>query len=266
MTAMHVESRGRGAPLLMLHGWGMHGGMWGAAVGKLAACSLVHCVDLPGHGYSGPLRHGHSLDDLVHTLAARFDAPFALCGWSLGGLVALRWAELYPHQIEKLVLVSSTPCFMQRQGWNCAMPAGTLQVFANSLAEAWRPTLLRFLSLQVQGSDDPRAALAGLRASLLLHGEPQLEALQDGLALLRETDLRESLQHIVQPALVVAGERDTLTPFAAAKYLAQAMPNARLVGMEGAAHVPFLSHTQRFVEHIEDFLNEQASGMNGFGP
>lgn len=238
----------------MLHGWGMHGGMWGETVNELAAHARVHCVDLPGHGYSAPLPAEYVLDDWVQVLAARFDAPLALCGWSLGGLVALRWAELYPQQITKLVLVASTPCFVQRPGWNCAMATDVFQKFARSLAQDGQAMLLRFLSLQVQGSDTARATLASLREKLPQRGEPHQMALQDGLALLRDTDLRQNLQNIRQPALVIAGECDTLVPFAAAQYLAQTLPNARLISIAGAAHVPFLSHPKKFMDHVADFL------------
>lgn len=260
--SLHVKSHGSGMPLLMLHGWGMHSGMWGGAVEKLAVRAQVHCVDLPGHGDSAPLPQGHTLDDLVHVLAGKFEEPLALCGWSLGGLVALRWAELYPQQITKLVLVASTPCFMQRPGWGCAMPADIFQAFARSLTQAGQATLLRFLSLQVQGGDIARATLAMLRDKLLQRGEPHQMALQDGLALLRDTDMRPALPYIAQPALVVAGERDTLVPFAATEYLARTLPDARLISIAGAAHVPFLSHTRYFVNYVEDFLYEQALDKN----
>ena len=52
MAAMHVESHGSGAPLVLIHGWGMHGGVWDNVVPQLAQHFSVHCVDLPGHGYS----------------------------------------------------------------------------------------------------------------------------------------------------------------------------------------------------------------------
>lgn len=56
MTAMHVDSYAgadaSGAPLLLIHGWGMHGGMWGGVAEKLAKHFNVLAVDLPGHGFS----------------------------------------------------------------------------------------------------------------------------------------------------------------------------------------------------------------------
>ena len=49
---LHVDSYGSGAPLLLIHGWGMHGGMWGGVAEQLAEHFRVLVVDLPGHGYS----------------------------------------------------------------------------------------------------------------------------------------------------------------------------------------------------------------------
>ena len=50
--SLHVEVTGQGKPLVMLHGWGMHGGIWGDTVRRLAQDFEVHNVDLPGHGAS----------------------------------------------------------------------------------------------------------------------------------------------------------------------------------------------------------------------
>ena len=52
--ALHIEARGDGPPLVLLHGWAMHSGVWGALVPRLAQRHRVHAVDLPGHGYSAP--------------------------------------------------------------------------------------------------------------------------------------------------------------------------------------------------------------------
>ena len=52
--SLHVDSHGSGAPLLFIHGWGMHGGMWGGVAEQLAEHFRVLAVDLPGHGFSVP--------------------------------------------------------------------------------------------------------------------------------------------------------------------------------------------------------------------
>lgn len=253
--SLHIKTQGTGAPLLLIHGWGMHSGMWGQVAEQLAQSHTVHCVDLPGHGGSESCRP-YDLDTLVKNLGAKFDGPLILCGWSLGGQVALRWAQLYPAQVEKLVLVATTPCFVQQKNWSCAMAADTLQDFAASLLQNHAQTLKRFLALQLRGSENERELLLDLRARLFAHGEPDVAALQGGLDILRDTDMRGQLPQIAQRTLLIAGERDTLTPHAATAYMSQAMPNARLQVVEGAAHAPFLSHPHVFMQHLKSFLNE----------
>ena len=261
MTVLHVEKYGSGAPLLLVHGWGMHGGMWGSVVEKLAEEICVYVVDLPGHGQSEKGEEGQekggALDVIVSALTERFPMPLNVCGWSLGGQIALRWAAREPLKIQRLILVSSTPCFVKRDDWQCAMAAETLAGFADALTENYAQTLRRFLALQVRGSDNERELLVSLRAALFSRGEPDLNALQAGLEILRDCDLRGSLSIITQPTLVMAGERDTLTPPQASQYMAAQLPDARLATVKGAAHAPFLSHPEIFVEQIKSFLHER---------
>lgn len=253
--SLRVETQGKGAPLLLIHGWGMHGGMWSQIAAQLSLSHQVYSLDMPGHGGSTTCTP-YDLDTVVHRLKDRFDEPLTLCGWSLGGQVALRWAQLYPAQITKLILVSTTPCFVQQEGWSCAMDGETLQVFAESLLQNHAQTLRRFLALQVRGSEHERELLSDLRAQLFAHGEPDVTALQGGLGILRDTDLRAFLPQLLQPTLLLAGERDTLTPLAAMAYMENLMPASRLASIKGAAHAPFLSHQQIFMEHLTSFLNE----------
>ena len=263
---LHVEQYGSGAPLLLVHGWGMHGGMWGSVVDKLAEEFCVYVVDLPGHGdsrattasspHGGGLGRGlDSLDFIVSALTEKFPMPLTVCGWSLGGQIALRWAAREPLKIQRLILVSSTPCFVRRDDWQCAMAAETLAGFADALAENYAQTLRRFLALQVRGSDGERELLVSLRAALFSRGEPDLNALQAGLEILRDCDQRADLPNMTQPTLVIAGERDTLTPSQASQYMAAQLPHAKLAMIEGAAHAPFLSHKEEFVMQLKIFMD-----------
>lgn len=267
MDGLHVDryaytgAGDSGVPLLLIHGWAMHGGMWQGVAEKLAQHFNVLAVDLPGHGYSRGQRtedrgqrFAERLDEIVDTLSVQFNEPLTVCGWSLGGQVALRWAMCYPQQVQRLILVSSTPCFVRRAGWDHGLSVAVLQEFSTALRQNYAPTLKRFLALQLRGSDRERELLSAMRDTLFARGEPDLDALQAGLEILRDCDLRDGLPSITQPALIVAGERDALTPLAAAQYMAEHMPDAQLVGIAGAAHVPFLSHPDEFVKHLVKFL------------
>jgi pimeloyl-[acyl-carrier protein] methyl ester esterase len=255
---LHVEGSGSGKPLVLIHGWGMHGGMWDGVAAQLAAQYRVHCVDLPGHGRSAALEHTEgtsALDATARALSDHFDEAVTVCGWSLGGQVALRWAALAPQQVERLILVASTPCFATRDDWACGIATDVLQQFAADLMRDCPATLRRFLALQLRGSEHERELLQALRESLFSRGEPDLNSLRAGLEILRDTDMRAALPAIRQRTLVIAGERDRLTPPAASAHLAQTLPRAHLAEINGAAHVPFLSHPQIFVAHLTDFLH-----------
>ena len=247
-AALHVESVGAGPPLVLLHGWGLHGGLFAPLLPALARRFRTHVVDLPGHGHSAsvaPL----SLDAMVDAVARSVDTgrePLAVLGWSLGGLVALRWAAVDRPRIARLALVATSPRFVAGPGWPHAMSGETLARFGDEFAASWKLTMQRFLALQVHGSDDGRATLATLRGRLLERGEPSRAALAEALRLLATTDLRASAGAIDAPALVVSGERDVIAPPAAGAWLADAMPRARYAGIAGAAHAPFLSHRAAF--------------------
>jgi pimeloyl-[acyl-carrier protein] methyl ester esterase len=254
--SLHIEVKGQGEPLVMLHGWGMHSGIWSDAAAQLAQYFQVHCVDLPGHGASAPL-DVFTLDSVVDRLAAQFDRPVSLCGWSLGGQIALHWAMREPEKIKRLVLVTSTPCFAEREDWLFGMPQHILLQFAADLEKSHAATLRRFLGLQMRGSELEREVLALLRERLFSRGEPDMDALRGGLGILLDADLRDLLPEIKQPTLVIAGERDKLSSPQASNYLAQKLANAREVEIKGAAHAPFLSHREEFVRHVMNFLDER---------
>ncbi len=255
--SLHVDWHGNaGSPLLFIHGWGMHSGMWGNALDTLSERYAISAVDLPGHGYSRKNGKARTIDEVVDQLSMQFPGPRAVCGWSLGGQIALRWAERHPEQVDRLVLVSSTPCFVQKEDWRCAISAKTLADFSDALMQDYAGTLRRFLALQMRGSENERDHLSSLRQSLMGRGTPDMDALQAGLEMLRDVDLRSVLPKVHKKTLVVAGDRDTLTPLAASEYIADKMPDARLSAIAGAAHAPFLSHLEEFVKRVTEFLHE----------
>ncbi len=265
--SLHVETQGSGDPLLLIHGWGMHGGVWEEVAHKLAADFQVFSVDLPGYGFSVGRDSSRCdgdvgvnpdlpLDAIVGQLASQFTQPLAVCGWSLGGQIAQRWAAREPDKVRRLILVTSTPCFRTREDWSCAMAGEVLAQFAAELEKSHHTTLRRFISLQLRGSESERELATMLRERLFSRGEPDRDVLRAGLDILRDADLRSELVNIGQPTLVIAGERDKLTPPAASTYMAKAIPHARLVEVKGAAHAPFLSHPDYFVELIKSFLHE----------
>ena len=211
---VYTRTTGSGPDLVLIHGWGLHGGIWDEFVPLLETDFRVSCVDLPGHGRSD-WQGEATLDAMVDALLDAVPGPAAWLGWSLGGLLASRAALKRPAQVSALVMLASTPCFVRRPGWQSAMLPALLDTFAAELQADYSQTLNRFLSLQVRGSANASQTLKALRAKLLAHGEPSTAALQAGLDILRTADLRDQVFGIHCPVMLIMGERDMLVPVSA---------------------------------------------------
>lgn len=253
--SLHVEITGAGPDLALIHGWGMHGGVWGGVRDALARRFRLHVVDLPGYGAS-PALDPYGLEGLANAVAAALPEKVSVCGWSLGGQVALEMALLFPDQVERLALTAATPCFTAREDWPWAVQREVLLEFAAALETDYEGTLKRFLALQARGDEDARAVLKKLRETLFINGRPGAEVLRAGLNILLDSDLRNRVAAVKAPTLLLHGERDLLTPLGAARWLAEAIGNARLEVVAGAAHAPFLSHPEGFIESLTGFLHD----------
>lgn len=256
--SLHIETRGTGPALVLLHGWGLHSGIWEGLLPRLEDRYRVMCIDLPGHGRSD--WHGQAtLDDWVNDVLTVAPPTAAWLGWSLGGLLAMRAAVLAPGRVSALLSLASTPSFVRRSSWQSAMLPVLLDTFAGELEQDYSRTLGRFLALQVRGSEQASAVLGTLRKQLLACGEPNAQALSAGLAILRDSDLRSELQTIAAPVQLIMGERDTLVPLNAAKQTQALCRDARLEIIAGAGHAPFLAAPNAVVACVAKFLDGMVS-------
>jgi pimeloyl-[acyl-carrier protein] methyl ester esterase len=255
--SLHIETVGQGRgeikDLVLLHGWGMHGGVWNPVKERLARRFRLHIVDLPGFGNSTAIKPCTAAH-LVESLAAQVPGNIVLCGWSLGGQVALQWALERPQQIQKMVLVSATPRFIRQEGWDAGISLETFRQFATGIQTDYQPAMTRFLSLQAQGGEAARDTIRELKAHFFQRPEPDKQALQEGLGILLETDFRAQVGKIHTATCVMHGGRDRIVPIAAAEWLTKNLPLAQMQRCENASHAPFLSHPAWFVETLTGFL------------
>lgn len=253
---LHVEILGQGEPLVLIHGWGMHGGVWAPLLSPLAQRYQLHLIDLPGMGFSPAMPAGEpfTLEALADRLLQVIPDASHVLGWSFGGLAAMALAKHYPQCVRKLILVASSPKFVNTEDWQHGMNGLLFRQFADQMAQDYHTTLHKFLSLQCLGSSQTRDTLRILKSSFASRPEPSPNALQQALAVLLEADLRGLIPALQLPVLLLQGTRDTLVPPSVAEWMHQMMPTSKLTLFNGAGHAPFLSDTDAFVAALDDFL------------
>src|SRR5690606_18520452 len=109
---IHYETFGKGPAVVLLHGFLESSTMWKPLIPQFSKNNFLITVDFPGHGKSGVISEIHSMElmaEVVHSLLKEINVETAtFIGHSMGGYVALAYAELYEREVEKLILLNST--------------------------------------------------------------------------------------------------------------------------------------------------------------
>jgi pimeloyl-[acyl-carrier protein] methyl ester esterase len=243
----------------MIHGWGMHSGVWRDFALKIASMGYrVTLADLPGHGRSGMVDR-YDLDGIASVLLACAPKNSHLVGWSLGGLVALHMANHSPSNFRTLSIVAGNVRFCACAEWP-GMDAGVLEKFAEDVVADHHRTLLRFFALQTWGMDDAKDQIKILKQGLEECDEPDLLALQGGLEILRLKDLRSELSRLPLPVLVLLGAKDRLVPVDVGRTMQGLSERCWVHVLPRSAHVPFITEPDESIRTLTRFWEDCEHG------
>lgn len=251
---IYRERYGQGKDLVLVHGWGMHTGMWRDFAMMLSRRYRVTCLDLPGHGRS-PMTGDFSVAYLGRILLEAAPERAVWIGWSLGATLVLNLARCRPDRVEAIVLVAGNPRFTRTHDWPGLDPR-LLDTMASNLEKNFNAALLRFLSLQTAGLASARHLFKDLRQRLLECKPTDIKALNAGLDILKTADLRLDLQQSHCPVLAIFGGKDTLVPVQCAEGLRLCRPDLQLRVIDQAGHMPFASHPKETLSCLLDFLQQ----------
>ena len=253
--SLSIEKIGSGPiPLVMLHGWAMHGGVMTPLAEALGKRCTLHVVDLPGHGYSRDCEV--PLEPRACVAAIAEATPPALwLGWSMGGLIALSAALDKPKQVLGLAMLCATPKFVRDASWPHGNDEALIRQLAGDLETDYHATLERFLALEAMGSADARAELRQLRHLAFARGEPDRRVLLEGIRLLHDADRRAALPDLTVPSVWIAGRRDRLVPPEAMRW-SSARCNGQFSVIDHAGHAPFFGHADAVVSALSPLLDK----------
>ena len=250
---MHIKKIGQGKDLVLIHGWGMHSGIWEPIIDKFSNEYTLHLVDIPGMGKSHVI-DPYDLNHVVEVISESLPTSFDILGWSLGSLITLKMSLMYPEKIHRMVLVGGTPCFINRTDWSHGVDVRDFNDFANKLFKNYKSTMINFYTLQLMHSKNSKLLIKKLKQIDEAENPPDVKSLQLGLDILLKNDLRDDINKIDHQTLLIVGDMDRLTPKSASMWLESHMKKGQLKVIEGASHIPFLSHPDEFFRHLDRFL------------
>ncbi|GAB2881308.1 pimeloyl-ACP methyl ester esterase BioH [Uliginosibacterium flavum] len=229
--------------LVLLHGWGYTPKIWDGLRAELSNFELCTPLLLPPCA---------NLATWADELTASLPDDAILIGWSLGAMLAMNLAARHPAKVRGLFLIGASPCFVAHEAWAHGLEANTVTAFRAGFRRNPARTQQRFVALQVLG-DSQRHALAPLLENALADPAEHATALEAGLQILAEADLRSLELPPGLPVLLLHGRQDALMPVAAAEYLQSHHAGARLHIIEDAGHAPLLSQPAALARHIQAF-------------
>lgn len=241
---------GSGSPILFIHGFPISGEMWYATADALSDRFRCIVPDLRGHGRS-EVSESISMTEFSEDLAALLDAldengPVAVVGLSMGGIIAFEFFRRYRSRVAALGLINTRANAESPEGVErrrkmaeAALRQGTGAIVELMISGLFGPAFPReqrdFWQQRMSATPDVGAAAAALA----------LGARRESYSTLAEIDV---------PTLVVAGDRDTITPVATLREIHDGIRGSRFEIFENCGHVPPVEFPERFCRLLAEFL------------
>lgn len=226
--------------LTLFHGWGYTPALWQA----LMAC--LEDFDCRAPRLQAP---SADISEWADAVAADLPPGGYVLGWSLGAMLAWSVAARHPTKVGGLILMAGSPCLYNHAGWEKGLALETIEKFRQGFRQSPSHTMRRFLALQLQGDAHAQRIRPLLEAALCDTDQTDGQ-LENGLATLFSTDLRDLDLPADLPLLLIHGRHDEIIPAAGSEWLAAHIPGARLLILEDAGHAPLLGEPARLAELI----------------
>lgn len=254
LSGTFYRREGAGPPVVLIHGVGLDHTMWDPQVRALAPSFDVLRYDLACHGKTVLTGDLIFLDDLVGQVVTLLDdlevgRPVLLVGFSLGGLIARRFALHHPERVERLALLSTvferTPeqkKAVKDRYW--ATYRGDMEQVARAAIDRWFPEDFR-----AGCPDEVEAVRHRLATNDWQHYLKAYGVFADG-----EADERHTLAAIRCPTLIATGELDPNSTPDMARAMVDILPDGRLKILPGLMHMANIQDPQQVNQVLLEFL------------
>ena len=245
------ERRGRGSPLVLLHGFPLDHHLWDEVTPLLEDTFDVILPDLRGFGHS-TIADSPRMEDYASDLAGLLDQlgiqKAAIVGHSMGGYVALAFARLYPEHVSGLGLVSSQVLAdpPERKEGRYKSAADVESNGIGSVVEAMAPKFTSDVQLQSYA----RAAMERQPPAAYVGALKAMAERPDSTSVL--SSLLDTQGGAFDfPVVLIHGDADSLIPVDRAREVKAALPQAHLVEIPGAGHMPMMEAKEKTAEALK---------------
>jgi pimeloyl-ACP methyl ester carboxylesterase len=258
---LHVTDLGEGRPVVLIPGWPLSDEMYEYQYNDLINNHFrVIGITLRGFGKSDKPYGAYDYDvhalDIKRVLDQLDIKDATLCGFSMGGAIAVCYVSLYGSmRVSKLVLAgAAAPIWTQREDFPFNIPKSAVDELI-ALNNTDRPKLLSnfakiFSSTETSLNEGIGNWLNAINLSASSYATGKC------LMALRDTDLRNDLKKIKIPTLILHGKHDKICSFDLAEQMKDAISDSRLVTFEHSGHSMFLEETQKFNTELIKFAKK----------
>ncbi|HEY2981385.1 MAG TPA: alpha/beta hydrolase [Anaerolineales bacterium] len=227
------ERRGKGTPLVLLHGYPLDHHIWNEVAPLLEDAFDLILPDLRGSGESTTVDTPYTMDGMASDVAGLLNhlgiEKTAIAGHSMGGYVALTFARLYPARVLALGLVS-TQLGADPQDRKDGRYATAAQV-----AEKGTTGVVETMT----GKLSADARVQGI-ARTIMEAQSSAGVIGALKAMAERPDSADVISHAAFPVVILHGDADALIPVDRAREVKGLLPGAELIELPGAGHLPML--------------------------
>lgn len=221
---------------------------------RFSAITRLIIYDRRGSGLSdrlcGQATLEESVDDLLAVLDAVGSERAALFGMNESGSVCMLAAATHPERVSSLILYGTYATTLFQPDYPWAPRPEERDAEVQLMIDTWGTE-------GIAGTVNPSAADDQEFIEWVakwMRGSVSKDALPRAYELLSKTDVRHVLPSITVPTLVLHRTKDAVVPVDNARYLAEHIPGAKLVELEGEDHVPFLGDYDSVMDEVEEFI------------
>jgi non-heme chloroperoxidase len=260
---LHISDLGEGNPVVLIHGWPLSNAMYEYQYSALIKNGFRTIgITLRGFGQSDKPYGKYSYDVFAEDIKAVLEELHidnaVLGGFSFGAATAIRFISKYNNDhISKLALFgAAAPCEVRKDDFPYGLP---IEIVNNliELNSVNRPQLIEEFGKLFAASETalPKSIsdwLAGIQL------QSSQYAMERGLYVIRDSDLRADLEKITIPTAIFHGKLDKLCPFELAEQLHKGIANSKLITFENSGHALFLEERPKFNDELIKFIRDKS--------